>query len=126
MKHFLITLAVVLTGFFVFPQTAQAGYGYAPGFKRCIGYSSCGCPIYQRRVIVSYDCYNHPIYRYISVPVVHHCRTYYRPPVHHCAPHYVAPHHYYGRRYHHCGHSHHRSHSSVSIWGPYGGVTWRQ
>jgi len=124
MKHFLITLAIVLTGFFVFPQTVQAGYGYAPEYNRCIGYNSCGCPIYQRRSIISYDCYNRPVYRYISVPVVHRCRTYYRPPVRRCAPAYVAPYRYSHHRY--GGHLGHHSRSSVSIWGSHGGVTFRR
>jgi len=127
MKHFLITLAVVFTGLFIFPQSAKAGYGY----NRCIGYSSCGCPIYQRRTIISYDCYNRPVYRYISVPIVHRCRTHYRPPVRHCAPVYVPPYRYYrpytGYRSHHGHHhSHSHSHTSVSVWGPNGGITWRR
>jgi len=79
MKNLSLLLCFIVAGLFALPANANAGCGYDVGYKHRIGYSSCGCPIYQRRVIVSYDCYRRPIYRYYSIPVVHHCRTYYRP-----------------------------------------------
>lgn len=42
-----------------------------------VGYSSCGCPIYQKKVLVGYDCRNYPIYKYYSVPSKCKCRRTY-------------------------------------------------
>ena len=105
MKIVIATLATVV-GLLALPNTAEArspkhcdsGYTYRSG------YSSCGCPIYTKRIISGYDCYRRPIYRYHSVPIVHRC--------HSKRKHY---HSYYGG-YGNCGKYSHRKRS----YGHYG------
>jgi len=42
------------------------------------GHHSCGCAIQTKRYVVGYDRYRRPIYRYVTVPTVHRCRTHSR------------------------------------------------
>ena len=113
MKNLLITLATVLIALVALPQKVEAGHSRCgTSYTYRSSYSNCGCPIYKRRVIISYDCYNRPVYRYYSVPIVHRCRSHYRPQYrygNHYSNHYRRP--SYG----------HRSHISYS--GRYGRIS---
>jgi len=118
MKNLLITLATVLIALVALPQKAEAGHsrcGTSDTYRS--SYSTCGCPIYKRRVIISYDCYNRPVYRYYTVPIVHCCSSHYRTS-------YRRPHYRHGNHYsnHYRRPSYgHRSHISFS--GRYGSVS---
>ncbi|MDE0826901.1 MAG: hypothetical protein OSA48_08850 [Akkermansiaceae bacterium] len=75
MKTLLAIAATALLGLVV-PQAAEAGHSsYRSGHTYQCGRSSCGCPIYTKRVVSSYDCFRQPVYRYYSVPVVHRCSS---------------------------------------------------
>ena len=75
MKTLLAIAAVALTGL-ALPQKAEAGHSSCnSSYTYQSGRTSCGCPIYTKRIFNGYDCYRRPIYRYISVPVVHRCRS---------------------------------------------------
>ena len=79
MKTILATIAAVFVSLIAFPQKAEAGsfpIGHSVTYKS--GYASCGCAVYTKRVITSYDYYRRPVYKYYSVPIVHSCRTGYR------------------------------------------------
>ena len=66
-------LLIALLGLIV-PQVAEAGHSsHRVVHTYQSGHSSCGCPIYTRRVFHSYDCFRQPVYRYYSVPVKHRC-----------------------------------------------------
>ena len=72
MKKLIAIAATILTALVAFPEKAQAGYS-SVSFTYQSGRSSCGCPTYTKRVFAGYDCHRRPIYRYVSVPVVHRC-----------------------------------------------------
>ena len=72
MKKPIAIAAAILTSIVAFPQKAEAGYS-SVSFTYQSGRSACGCPIYTKRYVAGYDCYRRPIYRYVSVPVVHRC-----------------------------------------------------
>ena len=97
MRTLLIITATALAGLLL-PQTAEAGYSSCnTGYTYQSGRSSCGCPVYTRRVVAGYDCYNRPVYRYYSVPVVHRCR---HTRSHSYTSHYTPSRHYgYSRSY---------------------------
>lgn len=102
MKTLLAIAAVALAGL-AFPQTAEAGHSRCDSsYTYVSGRTSCGCPIYTKRIFSGYDCYHRPIYRYVSVPVVHRCN--HRSSYHHGHGHYSHHRDYYR------GHS--RSHYS--------------
>lgn len=107
MKTLLAIAATALVGL-VTPQTAEAGHSSCnTGYTYQSGRSSCGCPIYTKRVLYSYDCYRRPLYRYYSVPVVHRC-SHSRS---HSYTHYTP-----SRHYSHSYSRSHRSHSSRSSY----------
>ena len=118
MKNLLITFATVLIALVALPQKVEAGHSRCgTSYTYRSSYGSCGCPIYKRRVIISYDCYNRPVYRYYSVPIVHRCRSHYRTS-------YRRPHYRHGNHYsnHYRRPSYgHRSHISYS--GRYGSIS---
>lgn len=123
MKTLLATIATAALGLIALPEKAEArphrGTGHS--YTYSIGTTSCGCPIYQRRVVTGYDCYHRPIYRYYSVPVTHRCSSHYRS--HHHHGHHHARHHDHHRsHYYHRGHRGHRGHSSVTFRTRYGNV----
>jgi hypothetical protein len=117
MKTILTTLATVVVGLLAFPDTAEARphghHGSSHTYKS--GHSSCGCAIYTKRIISSYDCYHRPVYRYYSVPVVHKCRSNhsYRSNRSHYSSGY-RHNSYYGHRDRHYGHRTYGSHISFS------------
>lgn len=116
MKTILATLATLAFGLVAFPETAEARphCGTGQSYTYVSGHTSCGCPIYKRKVVVGYDCYNRPIYRYYSVPVTHRCRSHHRS--RYSRSHYHRNRsHYYRSRY-----SHHRGRSSISFSTRYG------
>ncbi|BDS05336.1 hypothetical protein NT6N_03760 [Oceaniferula spumae] len=82
MKTILATLATIIVSFAALPEKAEAAphpHHIGHSYTYCSGHAPCGCRVYKRRIIVGYDCYHRPIYRYYSVPVVHRCHRY-------CAP----------------------------------------
>lgn len=84
MKSLLATALAILAGFLATPDTAEAGIHLRAGSGHTYvsGHASCGCPIYTKRVIRSYDCYNRPIYSYYRQPFSCNCRrAVYRQPV---------------------------------------------
>lgn len=123
MKKLLSILAITLISIVLFPEQAFAGHGHSgSGYTYRSSYSTCGCPLYKRRVIASYDCYRRPVYRYYSVPIVHRCRTY-RAPAHRA--HYSYGHRrsyssHYRRPSHYSGHRSRGTHISYS--GRYGSI----
>ena len=113
MKTIIAILAIVV-GLLALPNTAEAG---SPrhcdsGHTYRSGYSSCGCAIYTKRIISSYDCYHRPIYRYYSVPVVHRCHS----KRSHYGSHYSSGHGHYSKHY-----SHRNRHYGHRYRGHYGG-----
>ena len=81
MKTLLAILATTAFSLVALPTKAEArSCNTGHSYTYAIGKTSCGCTIYQRRVIVGYDCHRRPIYRYYSVPVTHRCRSHYRSP----------------------------------------------
>lgn len=122
MKNLIITLTSIFIGCIALPEKAQAGHDrYGSSYTYRSSYSSCGCAVYKRRVIASYDCYGRPQYRYYSVPIVHSCHS----------SHYNRPNHnsrnYYNRSSHsryRQQHSRQRSHARISYRSPYGSVSF--
>ena len=108
----IITILAIVVGLLALPNTAEAGSSRHcdSGHTYRSGYSSCGCAIYTKRIISSYDCYHRPIYRYYSVPVVHRChskRSHYSSGHGHYSKHYSHRNRHYGHRYRgHYGGSH--------------------
>ena len=125
MKNLIITLTSIFIGCIALPEKAQAGHdrcGSSSTYRS--GYSSCGCSVYKRRVIASYDCHRRPVYRYYSVPIVHRCRSshYNRHNSYnsHSRTHYSRSRH---SSYRQPSRSH-RSHSSISYRSPYGSISF--
>ena len=105
MKKLIAIAATALVGLVAFPESAEAGRS-SVSYTYQSGRSSCGCPIYTKRYVRSYDCYRRPIYRYARVPVVHRCSS-------HSGRHHSSHSGYYHRSSH--GRSHvtpHYRHSS--------------
>lgn len=119
MKTIFAILTTVAFGLVALPEKAEARpyyIGYSNHYA--IGKTSCGCKIYQRSVLVGYDCHDRPIYRYYSVPVKHHCRSHYR------SHHQRSYNHNYGHRTRYYDHRYrgHRGHSSVNFRTRHGSV----
>ena len=76
MKIIIATLAIIV-GLLALSHNAEARSPRVCGtsYTYRSGYTSCGCPIYTKRIIASYDCYQRPIYRYCGVPIVHRCHS---------------------------------------------------
>lgn len=125
MKTILASAAAVIFGLVALPEKAEARphhhHHIGHSHTYCSGYASCGCRIYKRRVVVSYDCYHRPVYRYYSVPIVHSCRSH-RHHHHHYRHRSHHRHHYHRDHYHR--HHHHRGHHrrGVTISGRHGSI----
>lgn len=121
MKKLLATIAAVFVSLIALPEQAEAAphrhHPVGHSYTYSIGHISCGCAIYQRRVIAGYDRHHRPVYRYYSVPVTHHCRSY-------VTPHRGSSHVHHARP--HRGSSYHRGHSSFTIRGPHGLISIRR
>lgn len=119
MKTILATLVTIVIGWVALPDTAEArSHSHcSSSYTYRSGCASCGCAIYTKRVFVGYDCYHRPIYRYYRQPIVHRCRSHYRPSHHN--------HRYHGNHYNHRSrYSNHRGHSShISLRTRYGNVS---
>ena len=72
MKKLIAIAATIIAGLVAFPEKAEAGSSCA-SFTYQSGRSACGCPTYTKRYFSGYDCHGRPVYRYVSVPVVHRC-----------------------------------------------------
>ena len=114
MKNIIAIAATILTGLVAFPEKAEAGHA-SVSFTYQSGRSSCGCPTYTKRYFSGYDCHRRPIYRYVSVPVVHRCKhtrshsyTRYTPSRHYSNHSYSRG--YSSRSSYHRGSSHRSSH----------------
>lgn len=53
------------------PPAAEAGP--APSVIHTSGHAACGCALHTKRIVVGYDNCRRPVYRYIALPVTHHC-----------------------------------------------------
>lgn len=71
MKKLLAIALLTITSLVALPQTATAGPSHSITYKS--GHTACGCSIYTKRIIVGWDSCRRPIYRYIALPVAHHC-----------------------------------------------------
>ena len=74
MKTLLATITTVFLSLIAFPEKADArphNVGHSYIYKS--GTASCGCVTYTKRVIVSYNRYGRPVYRYYSQPITHSC-----------------------------------------------------
>lgn len=121
MKTILATIATVFVSLIAFSEKAEARphhVGHSYTYKS--GHSSCGCATYTKRVIVSYDCYHRPVYRYYSVPIVHRCRT-----SHYSGGRYYShssPRVHYSRSHYSRGSSHYSRSRGVTISGRHGSI----
>lgn len=123
MKTLLTTLATALVGLVALPEKAEArncGTSHSHTYRS--GHASCGCPTYTRRVIIGYDCYHRPIYRYYSVPVVHRCKSHHNSPYYHRRHRHHKYHHHYDRHRGHRSHYNHRRHKSISFHTKFGHI----
>lgn len=117
MKIVIATLAIIV-GLIALSHNAEARSPKHCGssYTYRSGHASCGCPIYTKRIIASYDCYQRPIYRYCGVPIVHRChnkRNYYHSSYgnYHNNHHLTRYRNHYSSRYaHHRYGSRYRSH----------------
>lgn len=79
MKTIIVTIATIFVSLAGFAEKAEARSSNHPvghSYVYKSGYTSCGCVIYTKRVIIGYDCYHRPIYKYYKVPVSHRCGGY--------------------------------------------------
>lgn len=67
----LFAIALLTAGLMTSEADARLYVGFSSIHRT--GYSSCGCDLYQKRVVSGFDRYNRPIYRYYAVPVSHRC-----------------------------------------------------
>ncbi len=81
MKRTLSTLTAIalLSVVFLFtPNTAEAR-GHSHGSQVYVSsYSSCGCPVYTKKVFRYHDRYGRPVYSYYRLPISHRCNRYSR------------------------------------------------
>jgi len=118
MKTIIVTITTIFVSLAGFAEKAEAKSYHHPighSYVYISGYTSCGYPMYTKRVIVGYDCYHRPIYKYYKIPVSHGykgCGTKvcYKP-----KPHKV-----------HVGHSYRTGRSGVTIRGRHGSVSIRR
>lgn len=82
MKKVLTLLSVFATLFVLAPVQAEAR-SYSHGTTVYVsGHTSCGCPIYTKKVFRYHDCRGNPVYAYYRMPVNHKCQhrnNHYRP-----------------------------------------------
>ncbi len=64
MKKILTYLSILTAAFLFTPNTAEARTHSHGSTTYVSGHSSCGCPIYTKKVFVRHDCYNRPVYHY--------------------------------------------------------------
>ena len=83
MKKLLTLLSVFATLFALAPMQAEArGHCNTGTTVYVSGRTSCGCPIYTKKVFRYYDCHGYPVYAYYRLPVKHTCQhrnNHYRP-----------------------------------------------
>lgn len=128
MKKLIVAIAAAVVSLTAMPEKAQAAphhhHRIGHSHTYCSGHAACGCRVYTRRVVIGFDCYHRPVYRYFSVPIVHRCHRYVRPGRyhhHHHAHHrHYHGHHYYGH------HGHHGIHGSYTVRTRHGWVTIRR
>ena len=77
MKKLLTSLAAVLIAVVVTPTTAEANVrlSIGSGYTYVSGHASCGCPIYTKRIVRSFDRFNRPVYNYYRQPFSCRCRN---------------------------------------------------
>ncbi|MFP6896189.1 MAG: hypothetical protein VCA38_06280 [Roseibacillus sp.] len=121
-KRILAIAAVAFAGLLTAPN-AEAGHTVETSITYRSGYASCGCPIYTRRFVRSYDHHGHPIYGYSHVPFPHgsscrlrtvhghHPHLNHAPVYHHTSSHHYAPRIVISSR----SRGHHGHHSSFSF-----------
>ena len=70
MKKLLTTLAAFLVVLIATPETAEANSRFGIGSSHTFisGHSSCGCPIYTKRVVRGFNSYRQPLYNYYRQP----------------------------------------------------------
>lgn len=81
MKKLITLLAVVAGGFVLSPVNAEArGHrheSHRPADRVYVsGHSSCGCPVYTKKVFRHYDRHGHAVYTYERQSVNHRCNRY--------------------------------------------------
>ncbi|MFK7909237.1 MAG: hypothetical protein AB8F34_01405 [Akkermansiaceae bacterium] len=117
MKTILATLATIAISLIALPEKAEArSCSSGNSYTYVSGHTSCGCPVYTRRVVSGYDCYNRPTYRYYRVPVTHRCRS------HYSSRSYRSHNHSYGHRNHYSRSSRNYGRSSINYRTRYGSV----
>jgi len=73
-----VTLFAVLAALFAYvPQSVEARSSTSriSVSTYVSGYSSCGCPIYTKRVLSHYNRYGRPVYNYYHQAVNHRCKN---------------------------------------------------
>ncbi|MGJ8655359.1 MAG: hypothetical protein ACSHX6_02825 [Akkermansiaceae bacterium] len=115
MKKLLTYLSILTAAVLFTPNTAEARPHSHGTTTYVSGHSSCGCPIYTKKVFVNHDRYGRPVYRYYSVPSNCNCRVKaYRPSSHyssHRSYHTNSHNRHYSRHTssRHSSHGHHKS-----------------
>ena len=80
MKKLLTYLSILAAAVLFTPNTAEARTYSHASITYVSGHTSCGCPLYTKKVFVNHDRYGRPVYRYYSVPSSCKCRSkHYRP-----------------------------------------------
>ncbi|MFD2158747.1 hypothetical protein ACFSW8_07555 [Rubritalea tangerina] len=75
MKTLFYPVFVFALAAFFAPQALEArSCSSHSSYTYVSGYTSCGCPIYTKRVVRYYDCHGHPVYGYYRQPVTHRCK----------------------------------------------------
>lgn len=74
MKTLLTTITAIAIALIATPTKAEAGIlKIGATVKIVSGYSSCGCPIYTKRVVSGFDRFQRPIYKSYRLPSNCHC-----------------------------------------------------
>ena len=77
MKKILFLLSALLVPLFLSSTASAQHCRSMPTYTYVSGYTSCGKPIYTKRVTIGYNCQGYPIYRYYAVPYQCGCRKTY-------------------------------------------------
>lgn len=73
MKKILTYLSILTAAFLFTPNTAEARTHSHGSSSYVSGHSSCGCPIYTKKVFTGHDCYGRPVYKYYRQPASCSC-----------------------------------------------------
>jgi hypothetical protein len=76
MKKILTYLSILTAVFLFTPNTAEARTHSHCSSSYVSGHSSCGCPIYTKKVFTGNDCYGRPMYRYYRQAASCSCNRY--------------------------------------------------